>query len=267
MPARSKETGSTLIASLGVTAALAVLASASVMVAVSSHQRSTLLSTREISSEAVLSVASLALLDLSSRATPTPIDTLFSVTHDGIRYDIALWSPHGRVDINTAPPSLIGAALRAANIANADTIADQIQDWRDPDDLRSLRGAERREYDRAGLPPPLNRAFRSTDELASVLGLAGLDLTCLAEHVTVSSLESAPETGLANRRLRRALGADGGPPAAILLEPGTVLGMQISDRNSNTTWQLLVRLTDQGTNPMLVQDLRRMDQSCAGEMA
>jgi general secretion pathway protein K len=55
---------------------------------------------------------------------------------------------------------------------DADRLAQAILDWRDPDDLRRGRGAEREEYMQAESPVlPRNAAFTSVDEVRLVLGM------------------------------------------------------------------------------------------------
>lgn len=256
------EDGSTLVAALGVTAALAVLASAAVATVVSHHHRAALIDDRVSASEAVLSIAALALLDAAHDNGPIETGSARSIVFDDTTYAVTFWSPHGRVDLNTAPPALLSAAIRAANIADAETIADRIVDWRDPDELVSLRGAERAEYARAGLPPPGNRAFRSTFELANILGLREQDAQCLSQFTTVASLERAPTPALAPSRLQHALGAAGTPAGAILLESGTLIGLEIISTTSDLRWDILVRLSDQGPQPILIQSLTQTSDNC-----
>lgn len=63
------------------------------------------------------------------------------------------------------------AALRIDD-GDADRIAQAVLDWRDVDDLRRARGAEREEYIEADAPVlPANGPFGSVDELRRVIGV------------------------------------------------------------------------------------------------
>ncbi|MEZ0389437.1 MAG: general secretion pathway protein GspK [Verrucomicrobium sp.] len=59
--------------------------------------------------------------------------------------------------------------------ADASALADGLMDWADSDDLRRLQGAERQDYERAGFADrPLNRPFRTLDEVLLVKGMNSL---------------------------------------------------------------------------------------------
>jgi general secretion pathway protein K len=63
------------------------------------------------------------------------------------------------------------SALRI-DFGQADRLAQAIVDWRDPDDLRRGRGAERDDYAKQGRAVrPANRAFGSISELNDVMGM------------------------------------------------------------------------------------------------
>ena len=56
---------------------------------------------------------------------------------------------------------------------DAEAAIDGLQDWIDGDDLRSLKGAERGEYERAGRPGfPANRPIRHIREMEAVMNLS-----------------------------------------------------------------------------------------------
>jgi type II secretory pathway component PulK len=60
----------------------------------------------------------------------------------------------------------------------AEAAIDGLQDWIDPDDLLSLNGAERGEYERAGRPGyPANRPLRHIREMEAVMNLSPILLT------------------------------------------------------------------------------------------
>lgn len=65
----------------------------------------------------------------------------------------------------------------------APRLRDALLDYMDSDDLTRLHGAESREYERAGRPPPPNRRLLTPGEIASVLGYDALPPDVLAAIV------------------------------------------------------------------------------------
>lgn len=70
---------------------------------------------------------------------------------------------------STAPVAVVLAAAGVERSA-ASVLVDRLLDYTDADELRRPGGAERREYERAGLPPPPGRPLLSPRELPRVLG-------------------------------------------------------------------------------------------------
>ncbi|MGR8998830.1 MAG: general secretion pathway protein GspK [Gammaproteobacteria bacterium] len=87
---------------------------------------------------------------------------------------IQIQSESGKIDLNNADQILLQALMSHAPVdAEQQTkIVNAIQDWRDQDDLVRLDGAEKKEYQDAGLSyRPRNQAFQSVEELQLVLGM------------------------------------------------------------------------------------------------
>ena len=87
---------------------------------------------------------------------------------DGHAFQIQIRSESERVDLNQAGPEEMAAALDEAGLDPAirDWLVDSIVDWRDPDSLRGLHGAEDSDYAAAGLPyGSKDQPFESVDEL------------------------------------------------------------------------------------------------------
>lgn len=85
--------------------------------------------------------------------------------------EFALQDDAGLVSINWAPPALNGAFLKSLGITSdkwGEYEAKRL-DYEDPDDLYRLNGAERKQYAKAGRPPPANRPLSSPLELRRVL--------------------------------------------------------------------------------------------------
>jgi general secretion pathway protein K len=96
----------------------------------------------------------------------------------------------GRVDLNSADPTLLAGLFSAAggkSLSNQ-AFASRVVDWRDKDSDVGIGGAEVNEYSSAelGYVPP-NLPFHSVEELRFLLGLSARDFERLAPHVTVLS--------------------------------------------------------------------------------
>ena len=87
---------------------------------------------------------------------------------------IAAEDEAGKIDLNHASSPLLSALLinEGIDVDRAAAIADAIMDWRDPDDMRRLNGAEDADYRIAGRAHgAADRKFHSVDELQLVLGM------------------------------------------------------------------------------------------------
>lgn len=93
-----------------------------------------------------------------------------------------------RLHLNRASEAELRALMTALRVddGDADRAAQAILDWRDVDDFRRGRGAEREEYVQADAPLlPANGPFRSVDELRYVLGVTSEIFGRIAPHLTV----------------------------------------------------------------------------------
>ncbi len=96
----------------------------------------------------------------------------------------------GRIDLNAAPPELLDGLLATEGIEESARAAlvDAILDWRDPDSLRRLHGAEDQDYELAGLPYRAKDApFDNVEELLLVAGMTPALYRKLAPALTVYS--------------------------------------------------------------------------------
>jgi general secretion pathway protein K len=96
----------------------------------------------------------------------------------------------GKIDINAAPDEMLEGLFRTVGVdaASASRLVDAIADWKDPDDLRRLSGAEAADYRAAGLPyVPRNGPFLAVDELRLVLGMTPALFERIGPFVTVYS--------------------------------------------------------------------------------
>ena len=134
------------------------------------------------------------------------------LTHDwnfqGEELRVTILDESAKVNLNAAPTVLLKGLFRALGVAepDADALADAVADWRDADDLRSLRGAEKADYAAAGRDyAPANAPFETIDELHQVLGMSDDLFRKLEPLVTVHSRQSGINTAVAPRAVLLAL--------------------------------------------------------------
>lgn len=106
----------------------------------------------------------------------------------------------GKIDLNLAEEGLLGALFRSLELerGEADALVGAIIDFRDPDDLRQLNGAEDPEYERANLPHDAKDApFQSIEELLQVYGMTQAIYRRVAPALTIYSSRPTPATDVA----------------------------------------------------------------------
>jgi general secretion pathway protein K len=114
-----------------------------------------------------------------------------------------------RIDVNSAPEPLLRGLLEHVGNADQETaarIADAIQDWRDPDELRRPNGAEANDYQAAGLPQkPSNAPFETVSEVSRVMGMTPALFARISDSLTVHSRQPGINPALASRDVLLAL--------------------------------------------------------------
>lgn len=100
---------------------------------------------------------------------------------NGNGYDVTIRSEEARFNINilVGEPGhgMLKRILAAWGMPadEAAALADALKDWVDADELVSLNGAEKRDYEREGFDSfPFNREFKNLDEMAFVRGMERL---------------------------------------------------------------------------------------------
>ncbi|MDP2901650.1 MAG: type II secretion system protein GspK [Methylovulum sp.] len=120
-----------------------------------------------------------------------PIDDADALGSDNAQVRIRLLSETGKIDINKADQKLLAALMANSPIEDElqqTKLVGAILDWRDEDDLINIEGAEKKEYQEAGLKyQPRNKPFQTLDELQLVLGMDGTIYPWLTPLVTVYS--------------------------------------------------------------------------------
>ena len=107
------------------------------------------------------------------------------------RMQISVIDAGGKIDLNRASRELLGGLLSTiggVSDDSLDSLLDAIEDWRDPDDIALLNGAEDEAYRAAGRKiGPKNAPFEIVDELQSVLGITPDLYQRIADELTVYS--------------------------------------------------------------------------------
>ncbi len=137
-----------------------------------------------------------------------PLDgTPFSWTFEGVELELSVQDTSGLIDLNRASRPLMMGLLRSVGVSPEATEAllDKIEDWRDPDDLVRLQGAEAPEYAAAGLPPPKNGEFETVDELKQVMDMTPELFERLAPALTVHSRQPGFNPKTARPEVLRAI--------------------------------------------------------------
>jgi general secretion pathway protein K len=206
--------------SLGLLAIIAAAAQSSGTLSYALARNAAELASREAQVEAALNLAVLALLD--GRASARSIGRSQMILYDGANIEIEIQDQLGLIDLNHADGPLLAKLFRAAGLPpqEASKIADRILDWRDPDDLRRLNGAEAREYREAAAPYlPRNESFQSKDELRLVLGVTPELFRKVEPAITIHSGKPGIDPRVAPPLVRR---AHLGESHAVVSDPGPV---------------------------------------------
>ncbi len=121
-----------------------------------------------------------------------------------------------RINLNNAPPDRIDRLLSAAGLdkPTRDIINDSLQDWKDPDDLRRLNGAESEDF-YLKLPVPYRARNGPLQDTAELLQIRGVTREIyqgaprqpgLADLVTVTAGPGTANMNTAPEPVLRALG-------------------------------------------------------------
>jgi|GEM_PF-2271842 len=181
----------------------------------------------------------------------TGIDKPFSIVVDGYSFKLHPYLSYAPLDINVSSEQEISAHLIFLGLTSKDAnrLAAQIADWRDPDDLVRVNGAEKRDYvNVSNGTQPQNRAFVSVDELLFVKDMSKDLFDCVRPSLSVISGAHMPGKALLealygrtpermhSERNGRRLGT-----ASNALRGGVVFGFQIEGAKIGKTYPRIKR--------------------------
>jgi type II secretory pathway component PulK len=162
---------------------------------------------------AVESAVNQAIAELVAARTLVPdiVAAPRRVDVDGFTVVVSARPEHTKIDLNYADATLLAIMFRAggADPDTAQSLAAAVEDWRDGDDLLHLKGAERRDYEEAGLKyGPANAFFADIAELRLVRGVTQRLFDCLRPELTIYSQRQGIDIDNAAPLIRAAAGVD-----------------------------------------------------------
>jgi general secretion pathway protein K len=237
---RRREQGIALIAVLWMLVLLSIVAAA-----LSLETRSSTRVARNMAENAAARAAAdagvqRALLDLESVATGDKAKfradgTVYDWQFANAKVRISVRDEAGKIDLNQAPEPLMVALFTSVGVdpAKAQALADAIADFRDPDNLRRLSGAELSDYRDAGLNwGPKNAPFQAVDELQQVFGMTPELYSRVAPDLTVYSVATTLPMAADQRMsglLRKAGITTQSPPSS----PGLAFSIRAEAKSPN----------------------------------
>lgn len=203
MPSHHKQHGVALVLVLWVLLLLTIITGTFALLArMDRLEANTLLSSTQarLGAEAALNLAVLSLRDPDDELRMRADGRVYQQTIEGVRLEVSAVDERGKLDINAAGEQaltnlFIGQGMEADA---AEQLAAAVEDWRDPDELERVNGAEKETYEAAGLPVgPANRPFMTTEELLQVIGMTFDFYRKLEPAITVYSHSSQPDPAFA----------------------------------------------------------------------
>lgn len=123
---------------------------------------------------------------------------------DGGVISVSMRDEAAKIDINTAPDALIKGLFLSSGLDDDDAtrLLDAVVDWRDADDFPRAAGAEKDQYEAAGLNyVPANAQYRTVQELQYVLGMKPDFLNKIRNSLTVYSGQRTINSTLSPREV------------------------------------------------------------------
>lgn len=162
--------------------------------------------------DAGIAMGIMAMMDRDSNGRWLADGTPHVFRFAGGEVSVSVRDESGKIDLNRAPDILLKGLLVVLGLEPEDAapLVDAIIDYRDPNQLTRLNGAEDADYARAGLPyGAKDRRFEAVEELQRVLGMTPALYARMAPFVTVYSGQAGIDPGVAPREVWLSLpGAD-----------------------------------------------------------
>ncbi len=136
--------------------------------------------------------------------------TVYAWAYGGGEIRVSVQDEGGKIDLNAGQDVLLRILFQSLGLEDQESnaLADAIVDFRDPDDLRRLNGAEDADYALAGLAHDAKDApFRAVEELHQVLGMTPALYDRIAPSLTVYTGQRSPHLATAPPAVRDFLSA------------------------------------------------------------
>ncbi|MCK7594578.1 general secretion pathway protein GspK [Pseudomarimonas salicorniae] len=132
----------------------------------------------------------------------------YTIEFGGAQIEVEVTDETGKIDLNSVDVTVLSQFLMGFELPldEANALAAAIIDWRDPDDLVTLNGAEIEEYEAAGLDyGPRNAPFELIAEVQQVLGMNYALFEQVAPYLTIYSGLAMPNPSFAAAPVLQAL--------------------------------------------------------------
>jgi general secretion pathway protein K len=130
--------------------------------------------------------------------------SIYEIHSADAKVRVRLLSETGKIDINQADQTLLQGLMTSAPVDEEQQtkLVRAILDWRDKDDLVLINGAEKKEYQDAGLSyQPRNKPFQTIEELQLVLGMNATVFSWIEPLITVYSGQQQVVVQLATKEV------------------------------------------------------------------
>ncbi|MGR9086974.1 MAG: general secretion pathway protein GspK [Gammaproteobacteria bacterium] len=190
---RDKQQGLALVLVLWMLSLLMIMAASfsltvnretSIVIGIKNNARAT------AAAEAGIAFAEMMLMNPDQNRRWRTDGSVYQIQFLDVPVRIRMLAEAGKIDVNLADQKQLQNLMKHAPVEEERQAAlvGAIIDWRDPDDLTSLEGAEKNEYEKANLKyKPRNKPFQSVEELQMVLGMDESVLKWLEPKITVYS--------------------------------------------------------------------------------
>lgn len=150
--------------------------------------------------EAAINLMAVRLRDPDDFTRPIADGRPYFQRIDESEIEIRITDERGKLDINSAEEDTLFTMFvnHGLEPSEAELLAAAMLDWRDPDDIERVNGAELDAYLDAGLAVgPANRPFMLTEELLQVLGMPYELYRKMEPGITVYSKAAVPDLNFA----------------------------------------------------------------------
>lgn len=229
----------------------------------------------EAIAEAAINRAVLSLLDPRKEMRWPTNGQATEFSFEDVEVRVSIQDEQGKININLASDQLLAALFESSgmNEEQAQSFADRVADWRDPDNLRRLSGAEKRDYIRAGwLHIPRDRPFETIYEVARVMGMTMEVMQRIEPAITVHSNTASVDLKVAEpsvlnmisdddqdqaNKSARSRQTDSPSPLSMPIDQAaagerayTIRAMVGTSTDAERGWEAIVRLTGNSNAPI-----------------